>query len=53
MVNEIAEEYTGKALIVGQINMTKNEIPEMAGFKFPMLALLRKFDDNMSATYND
>lgn len=53
MVNEIAEEYSGKALIVARINMNKNEIPEMVGFKFPMLAVLRKFDDSQSATYNE
>lgn len=53
MVNEIADEFEGKALIVGRINMSRNEIPEMAGFKFPMLAALRRFEDDWSATYNE
>ena len=53
MVSEIADEFEGKALIIGRINMSKNEIPEMAGFKFPMLAVLRKFEDDWSSTYSE
>jgi hypothetical protein len=38
---------------VAKINMSKNEVSEMTNFSYPMLALLRKFDDNKSATYTE
>lgn len=53
MLSEIADSFVGKALIVARINMSKNEIAEMAGFKFPMLALLRRFEDDWSSTYSE
>lgn len=47
----MSEEFKGQALIVGRINMSKNDVSEMIGFKFPMLAVLRSFEDEKSATY--
>lgn len=52
IVHKIAEELKGQALIVGRINMSKNEVPEMVGYDFPLLAVLRSFQDNASSTYH-
>ena len=53
MVKRLSEEFKGKALIVGRINMSRNEIAEMIGFNVPMLAVLRSFDDEQSSTFDE
>lgn len=52
VVERIAEDFKGKALLVGKINMSKNEVPEMIGYEFPLLAVLRSFLDTGSSTYH-
>lgn len=51
-MKRLSEEFKGQALIAGRINMSKNDISEMIGLQFPMVAVLRSFDDEKSSTYH-
>lgn len=51
-VKRAVEPHGEDNIMVAQINMSLNEVPQLRGYQYPMLALLRGFKDQGSQIYD-